>query len=422
MEVYRATLINPTPEGGCRVIRDGGLVVSDGRIQEMGEFSRIAKSRVRPFDFRSHLILPGFVDTHVHLPQMGIAGIQAGTLLEWLEKLTFPAEEEFNPEKARTLSPLFFREMIRNGTTTAAVYSSSNAQSTEEAFKAAWDSRMRVIMGNVLMDRNAPKSLLRGQETSIPESDDLFNRWDRAGDGRLHYAYTPRFAIACSEGLMASAGQRARDTGAYVQTHLSENKGEIELVNELFPAAVDYTDVYDKLGLLQAKTILAHCIHLSPRELAAIKKAKCGIAHCPTSNVFLNSGIFPMGEVMKYGIPSGLGSDVGGGPTLSLFEVMRQTIASQRELAHFKPELAFGGITPENVLFLATLGGARAMSLDTQIGSLDPGKKADFMVLDRSVFGSNLTDEALLSRVVYFGNSNAVSRVYIDGQQSPITF
>lgn len=417
MEVYRGTILSPRRNGSCRVFPDGGLVVAGSRIQSVGNFDQVAPFGARVIDCRPHLILPGFVDTHTHLPQYEIAGKPAGTLLNWLTTLTFPEERKF-PQKAQELSSRFFREMIASGTTSAAVYTTSHAESTDTAFKEALSSGMRVIMGNVLMDRNAPEYLLRNQQLSLPESDGLFDRWQGAGDGRLHYAYTPRFAPACTIPLMLEAGFRALDKGAHIQTHLSENTAEIEWVETLFPGARDYTDVYEGLGLLQQKTILGHCIHLSDRELAVIAKVGSGIAHCPTSNKALDSGIFPMGRVIKHQLRVGLGSDVGAGPTLSMFEVMREAIRLQQELATQNPDAAFGQISPEYALYLATLGGARALRLNKETGGLVPGKAADFIVLDNRALGLNPADPTgLLSGIVNGGTSANVLRTYVDGRQ-----
>lgn len=413
---YRGTLVTPLRDGSCKVISDGGMVVAGGEIMAAGKFSQVFQRGAKINDFGRSIILPGLVDTHTHLPQRDIAGTNAGTLLEWLETLTFPAEEKF-PGKAAKLSPRFFREMIASGTTSAAVYTTIHAQSTEIAFRAALESGMRVIMGNMLMDRNAPDKLLRDQGRAMPESEVLLSRWHGQGDGRINYAWTPRFAPACSSELMADAAQRSRATGTHLQTHLSENIREIDWVKELFPSAEDYTSVYERLGLLHPKTILGHCIHLSDRELALIKNAGSGVAHCPTSNRALASGIFPMRRFIEREIPFGLGSDVGAGPTLDMFAVMRDTIESQQELAKSNPSAAFGEITPAYAIYLATLGGARALKLDRTTGSLDQGKAADFIVLDH-VGGLNPTKPLdLLSGIVNTGDARVVRQVFVNGVQ-----
>src|SRR5205823_12089385 len=241
---------------------------------------------------------------------------------------------------------------------------------------------LRVILGEMMMDLGSygqlqPKKVV---SVSLLESERLCRKWHRAEDGRLEYAFSPRFAVTCSEKLMRSAGEMAARYDTYLQTHLADNREELEKVHHLYMSARDYTHVYEKCGLLTPKTMLGHCIHLNPREIAAIAGAQSSIAHCPTSNLFLGSGLIKLDQLLKAGIPIGLGSDVAGGPELNMWQVMRAAIDVQKARTVYEPNLR--PLRAAEAFYLATHGGALALGKGNLIGTLDPGKEADLIGVD----------------------------------------
>jgi guanine deaminase len=329
--------------------------------------------------------MPGLVDLHAHLPQLPNAGLGAGLdLLSWLERDIFPLERGFDRDAAERLAPLAFAAFAAAGTTTALLYGAVYAASLDAAFVAAEAHGIRAILGKVMMDRLRYDDRLPDAEVldvSLRESADLAARWHGADDGRLRYAFTPRFAVSCSFEMLRDSALLARDTGAYWQTHLSEDRGELAEVARLFPDAIDYLDVYDRAGGLGDRTILAHAIHLSAREIDRIVESGTRVAHCPASNLFLASGVMPLARYLEAGMVVGLGSDVAAGPDLSMFGSMRVGAYTQNALRVVggAPEPILG---PLGWLRLATLDGARVLSLDDTIGSIEPGKDADLIVVD----------------------------------------
>jgi len=352
------------------------------------------------------------VDTHVHLPQYPARGRYGADLLDWLNQVIFPLEASFTPHAARLLAPKFFRALLANGTTTAAIYCSVQEESTDAVFHAAEESGVRAIIGKVMMDRNSPETLIESTEASLRASHRLCERWHGKAGGRLRYAFSPRFALSCTRELMRDAAVLARETGAHLQTHISENQTEVEQVHQTFPEAETYTDVYASAGLLTSKTVLAHGVYLSDAERALIKNAGSSIAHCPTSNLFLHSGLMPLRETLAQGVPTGLGSDVAGGPTLSLFSVMRSAVYS--DVARSLTACPAGDpITPPTAFYLATLGGAKALGLGDDTGSLEPGKQADFIVVE----GAETSDPSeLISQLVFTGEELTIERTYVAGR------
>ncbi len=366
----------------------------------------------------NQLIVPGFVDTHVHLPQMAVAGCQAPSLLEWLDTHIFAEEARFaDADYARTISEWFLSELLANGTTLANVFLTSHPGASQIAFETAARLGNRVVMGQTLMDKQAPDSLLRPAAQLLQETESLCRQWHGANDGRIQYAWVPRFALTSSEELMSGLGELRRQyPEVYLHTHLSEQLGEIAAVKAQFPWASDYTEVYERFGLLGTRTVLAHGIHLCDGELTRLKALDASLAHCPSSNFFLKSGRFRLMEVLRRQLRLGLGSDVGAGPTLSLLTVMKDAQYMQADT-----------LVPLATLFyLATLGGAEALHQGHRLGNFEPGKEADFVVLDfpatpvshdKPSVQSPGTSEALLSRLVYQGHQQWISETYIRGQR-----
>ena len=425
----RGYLIDAPAYGSLRSRREGALIIANGKITEVGTYDDLRK-RPRPepvtwIDRSAAAIFPGLIDCHTHLPQYSAVARGESQLLPWLRENIFPVEREFTGPKARHEAPLFFGQLARNGTTTAMVYAAIYEDSCEVGFEAAEASGLRVILGKMMMDLGSygqlqPKKIL---SVSLKESERLCRKWHGAADGLLEYAFSPRFAVTCSEKLMRSAGELAQRFGAYIQTHLAENQEEIEKVHNLHMAARDYTDVYEKCGLLTPKTMLGHCIHLNAREIDAIAAAQSNIAHCPTSNLFLGSGLLKLDQLLNAGIAIGLGSDVAAGPELNIWQVMRSALAVQK--ARYMAEPNLPRMRPSEAFYLATSGGARALGKADTIGSLDIGKEADLLVVDLAAllpYGKDgarfddLSTEDILALCIYRGNPQATLETFVRGK------
>jgi guanine deaminase len=383
----RGTVLTPLADGGTRYRADGILEVdAAGRIAAVRETTSADRSTGGAIDLRPLVLLPGMVDLHAHLPQLPNAGLGAGLdLLTWLDRYVFPLERRFDDaEAAARLAPAAFRAFAAAGTTTVLAYGAVFKASMDGAFEAAEAHGIRAILGKAMMDRVTyddridPATIL---DRSLRESAELCARWHGADGGRLGYAVTPRFAISCTPEMLRESAALAARTGAWWQTHVSEDPAEIEEVARLFPDARDYVDVYDRAGGLGPRTILAHAIHLSDRELTRLVESDTRIAHCPSSNLFLASGVMPLARYLEAGLTIGLGSDVAGGPDASIFSVMRVAAYSQtvRRVIAGDPQPT---LAPLDWLRLGTLAGAGALGLQDRIGSLEPGKDADLIAVD----------------------------------------
>lgn len=446
--LFRAHLLSPCEPARLREIPDGALVVDPaGRITAAGPFAEMAAAHPgEPVqDLRPHWILPGLIDLHSHLPQYEAVAMDGQELLPWLRDFIFPAELRFaDADWAAAAARTYFAHQLALGTTTAAVYGSVHPEATHRAFQEADRAGIRVILGKVMMDRNTLASLQETTAASLADSEALCQAWHGRDGGRLQYAFTPRFAPTCTRELLSGAGRLAERHGAYVQTHLSENLDELQWVRDLFPEARDYTDVYARAGLLGPRTLLGHCIHLAPDERRALRDTGAAVVHCPNSNAFLKSGIMPLRRWLDEGLTVGLGTDVGAGPTLSLWSEMAMAVnasklrwAGQANQARALARLdlpdadrdrivqALGlapeaPIDPAQAFVLATLGGARALGLADRIGSLDPGKDADFIVVDPAWADpapSRAPEpaEQVLGRLLYRGGAGMVRSTYVRG-------
>ena len=443
----RARVLTPLDAGGTSHEPDGLVAVGPGgRITFVGPAAARPGEAGTAIDLRPWVVLPGMVDTHAHLPQLPNAGLGAGLdLLTWLERYIFPMEREFDEARASELAPAAFRAFAAAGTTTAVIYTAVYEPSTEVTFRAAEAHGIRAVIGKVMMDRMtyddrlAPSTIL---ETSLRQSADLCSRWHGRDGGRLRYAFTPRFAVSCSREMLRESARLASEAGAYWQTHLSEDRGELVEVTRLFPEASDYLDVYDRAGALGARTILAHAIHLSEREVARLAGSGAHVAHCPGSNLFLASGAMPLARYLEAGVSLGLGSDVAAGPELSIFAAMRAGAYTQSGLRDLdlreRPAAgtaapAAGGAAAEGALLspldwlrLGTLDGARALGMDDVTGSLEPGKEADLIAVDVArtaplpgVEAAELADgdaEALMSRLIFRPHPDMVRAAWVRGR------
>ena len=366
-------------DAAMRFTGDAVLVLEDGRIRAHGPAGEILPALPAGTEvvrYPDCVIMPGFLDAHVHYAQVPIIGSFGEHLLQWLERYTFPAEQAFQDQAhARRVAGVYFRENLRNGITTAAVYGTVFPGSVDALFEESERLGLRTIGGKVLMDRNAPPALLDTPERGYDESKALIGRWH--GRGRSLYAITPRFAATSSPEQLELAGVLRREhPGCFVQTHISEQMGEIAWVKQLFPQRSGYADVYDHFGLLGRRVILGHGVHLTEDELALLHRTGTAIAHCATSNLFLGSGMFDLRRARDRARPVhvAVGTDIGAGTTFSIL----QTLGESYKVAHTQGYALDAG----HAFYLATRGSAAALGLDGMIGELAPGREADLVVLD----------------------------------------
>jgi guanine deaminase len=363
--------------GALRYMERGALLIEGGRIVWAGQAGDeppdLARGAQR-HDYGGDLILPGFVDGHVHYPQIGVIASFGTQLLDWLETYTFHEEARFSDTAyARETARLFLDLLLANGTTTAAVYCTVHPESTDAFFEEASARDLRMIAGKVLMDRNAPDPVTDTARSGYDDTNALIGKWH--GKGRNLYAVTPRFApTSTPEQLEACGALMSEHDGVYLQSHVAENMDEVAWVADLFPEARSYQDVYARYGMLGPRALYGHAIHMDAADLAKASETGTKFVHCPTSNLFIGSGLFRMKETWDAGVGVMLGSDVGGGTSLSPFATMKAAY----EIAQF------GGysLTPEQAFWLSTAGGAEALSLGDRIGRLDAGYEADIVVLD----------------------------------------
>jgi guanine deaminase len=424
----RACLLTPLDGGGARHELDARVAVDEvGRLAAVEPWADGAAD-ASVLDLRPWVLLPGMVDLHVHLPQIPNAGLGAGLdLLSWLDRYIFPLEQGYDRAVAEVEAPAALRALAHAGTTTICAYAALWPDSTDACFAAAEAHGMRAVIGKVMMDRVtyddriAPERIL---ETSLHQSAELCERWHGVDGGRLRYAFTPRFAVSCTAEMLAESARLAAHYGAYWQTHLSEDGGEIEEVRRLFPGAIDYLDVYDRAGGLSERAILAHAIHLSEREVERLAESRARVAHCPASNLFLSSGLMPLARYREAGIPLGLGSDLAAGPEVSIFSVMRAAAITQHVLM-LGGGAGDGQLGPLDWLRLGSLEGARALGIEDQVGSLEPGKEADLIAVDPELTApleGAATPEApddLMSRLIFRPHPDMVRGAWVRGRLLP---
>ncbi|HET8904096.1 MAG TPA: guanine deaminase [Saccharospirillum sp.] len=394
------------------------LVIEQGRIVWQGPVAELPLAHqafARVEDYGDAWIIPGLIDTHVHAAQMPVIASWGEQLLDWLNRYTFPAERRFeDPVVARQQSDVFLDALLAHGTTTAMVFGTVHEAATDALFESARDRRMALIAGKVLMDRNCPDYLSDTADSGFDASARLIQRWH--GTDRLQYAITPRFAPTSTEAQLERAGALHQEaTGLFLQTHVSENQNEVSWVQSLFPTSRDYVDVYEHYGLLHDRSVLAHGLHLTDREWAALRNHQARIAVCPTSNTFLGSGLFDFARAEQEGVTLGLASDVGGGTSLS------QLVSASE--AYKVGQLQGYKLTANQLWYQMTTGNARALHLDSQIGTLDSGKMADLVVLDptRSInLSARLAqaeslDEALFATLI-LGDERLTRATWVAGE------
>lgn len=382
-KAYRAAILHSLAdpavvgvEQSYEYFEDGILLIENGKVAQVGPAAELLPklAGLEVTEYRDALITPGFIDTHIHYPQTGMIASYGEQLLDWLNTYTFPTERQFEDKAhASDVAAIFLKELLRNGTTTALVFGTVHPQSVDALFEQADKLNLRMIAGKVLMDRNAPDYLTDTAESGYAESKALIERWH--GKGRLHYAVTPRFAPTSTPEQLELAGKLLSEyPDLYMHTHLSENRKEIEWVKELFPERKGYLDVYDHHKLIGPRAVFAHGVHLCDDECKRLAETGSAVAFCPTSNLFLGSGLFDLNKLEVHGVRVGLGTDVGAGTSFSQLQSLNE--------AYKIMQLQGKKLDPFKSLYLATLGGANALYLDDKLGNFLPGKDADFLVLD----------------------------------------
>lgn len=420
---YRASILHFTAdpafdEHAHAWYEDGLLIVRDGRVQAAGDYAQlhgILPEGTTIEDFRGKLIVPGFIDTHIHYPQTDMIASPAPGLLPWLETYTFPTERQFgDTEHAQEVARFFLDELLRCGTTTAMVYCTVHPESVEAFFSESEKRNLRMVAGKVLMDRNCPDFLCDTAEGGVRDSEALIRKWHKRG--RQMYAITPRFAPTSTETQLQLAGELARTyPDTFLQTHVAENTNEVAWVKSLFPDSRSYLDVYDRYGMMRPRAMYAHCIWLDDHDRARMHETQSAASICPTSNMFLGSGLFDFARADVMRVPMSLATDVGGGTSFSMLQTMNGLYKVARMGGTHLPAL--------RMFYLATLGGARSMQLEGTIGNFAIGTEADFVVLDpaatpllarRTTRTESL--EELLFAFALLGDDRAVAATYSAGE------
>jgi len=399
-------------------IENGILLITNGLIEVCGPAESIdIPTNAEHIDLNGKLVIPGFIDTHIHYPQVDVIASYGTQLLEWLERYTFPEESRYSDEQlAEQTAKFFLDELLRNGTTTALVFGTVHKESVDAFFKEASARNLRMICGKIMMDRNAPDNLLDTAESSFTDSQNLIDRWH--GKDRLGYAVTPRFAPTSTPEQLHMAGKLLdNNPTVHLHTHMAENADECDWVKDLFPDAQDYLAVYEKFKLVRKRSVFAHSIHLSDNAWKRLGKAESAVSHCPCSNLFIGSGLFDLRSAEKHQVKVGLGSDVGGGDSFSILKACNEAYKIQ--------QLQKQSLTPEKAFFMSTLGGAKALDLDANIGNFEAGKEADFLVIDehstplmsrRTSAQTHWKDR--LFTLLMLGDDRSIDQTWIMGKRS----
>jgi guanine deaminase len=424
LHALRGTLVDFSADphlsgsGAMRHVEDGLLVVRDGLIAAAGPAPALLEGLppgTPVADHRGHILMPGFVDAHIHYPQTDIIASHGKQLMDWLHTYTFPAEGRFaDIDYARGVAGFFLDELLRNGTTTAAVYPTVHKHSAEVLFEAAQARRMRLITGKVMMDTQSPDFLSDSAQSSYDDSAELIERWH--GRDRLVYAVTPRFVVTSSkEQLRLAARLLDQYPDVRMQTHIAENHAEIRLVAELFPDSRDYLGVYEDFGLVRRGALFGHCIHFDASAWARFAAAGAVAVHCPTSNLFLGSGLFDIDAARNVDGRVALATDVGGGTSFSMLQTLNE--------AYKVAQMGGHAFTSLDGFYLATLGGAKGLGLDAHIGNFEPGKEADIIALDPAATpllahrtALTRTLEEKLFALMVLGDDRAVAATWVLGR------
>ena len=402
-------------EDAFTYIENGAVLIQQGRILSIGEYADMEWDEAMEIDHRPNLILPGFIDPHIHFPQVQVIASWGAQLLDWLQNYTFPAEARFaDPLHASRMAGAFLDQVLTHGTTTACAFASVHPGSVDALFLAAEARGMAMLGGKVMMDRNAIPAVQDTAQESYDDSKALIARW--RGRGRVTSAITPRFAITSTPEQLAAAGALAAEhPDLPVQTHLSENRAEIDYTLSLYPRARDYLDIYDHYGLLGPRSLMGHAIHLSDREIARMAETGTRAIHCPTSNLFLGSGLFDEAGLRAAGVVTGVASDVGGGTSYSMLQTLNE--------AYKVLQMRGQNLHPFAAFHWATRGNSIALGMEDRIGTLAPGSDADLVVLDsratpamalRAETVQTLAEELFLLQIM--GDDRAIAQTYVAGR------
>jgi guanine deaminase len=408
----------PNEHKGWFYHSDGLIWVDDGFIKRVGSYSELKvclPSDIAIEHRPDHLLTPGFIDTHVHYPQLEMIAAYGTQLLDWLNRYTFPVELKYRDiDYATEQAGWFLDQLLANGTTTAMVFATSSVNSVDAFFTESLRRNLRMVSGKVLMDRHAPDELCDSAQSAYDDTSALINKW--RGKGRLGYAVTPRFAPTSTDAQLEVAGALIKENGdAYLHTHLSENVDEVAWVGELFPDSQGYLDTYDHYGLVTDRSVFAHGIHLSDAEMDRLHECGSAVCHCPSSNLFLGSGLFPLKRLQKAGVTVTMGTDVGGGTSLSMLSTQGDAYKIQ--------QLAGNLLKPLDAFYMATLAGAKALGLDDRIGALIEGYEADMVLIDLAstpviearIRQANHIEDVLFALSI-LGDDRSIAQTYIMGE------
>lgn len=418
MQAFRSSILHFTANGEAEYFDDGILVVENDKVKQVGKADELLPtlSGISVTEYQNKIIMPGFIDTHIHYPQVDVIASYGEQLLDWLNNYTFPTELQFeDPEFAKETANFFLDELLKNGTTTALVFGTKHKQSVDAFFEASTARNTRMICGKVMMNRNAPDDLCDDVESSYADSQALIDQWHE--NGRQLYAVTPRFAITSTGEQLEKAGELLKNNpSVYMQTHLSENKDEIAFTMELFPERSSYLDVYDHYGLLGPRSVFAHGVHLEEEDFKRLAETESSISFCPTSNLFLGSGLFNLKLANELNTSVSVATDVGGGTSFSMLQTLNE--------AYKICQLRKHSLDAKTAFYMATLGNAKTLQLDDRIGNFESGKEADFVVIDlastplmeRKQSKCKTLDEALFS-LMMLGDDRAIDETYVAGVQ-----
>ncbi|PID28111.1 MAG: hypothetical protein CSB55_06260 [Candidatus Cloacimonadota bacterium] len=401
--LIKTGILNPVSPEKAEFIRKCFLEIRGDVIVSVSD-----KASGKDFiDYSDYLCTPGFIDLHAHLSQFSARGNSNPQLLDWLNNYVFPEEiKSFNPPYAEKIAEEFFTELKKSGTTSVIAYVSASEKATDIAFRQAEKAGIRVWAGNVQMDCNAPEKLCASTEENLRISFALFEKWHQKTP-LLNYIFTPRFAPVCSRELMKETGDYALKNKIKIQSHLSENHNENLWVKDLFPECKSYTEVYLKYGLLGENTIMAHCLHLQEREIKIMAETGTKIAHCPESNLFLKSGIFPLKEIEKAELSFGLGSDVAAGS--SLFMPYHMRIMDYMQIKNYVP--------PEKTFYSATLGSAKVLNEHDSIGSIEVGKQADLAFWEIKDYALYNNARKIIQTMQYLPDKASLKELLVAGKK-----
>ncbi|MEH6346077.1 MAG: guanine deaminase [Bermanella sp.] len=424
IKAFRSSILHFKEDAQAEYFDDGILLVDSetGTVQEVVDAKDLSSELTAKLNgveittYENKIIMPGFIDTHIHYPQVDVIASYGEQLLDWLNNYTFPTELQFkDPEFARETADFFLNELIKNGTTTALVFGTVFKESVDAFFEASSKLNTRMICGKVMMNRNAPEGLCDDVQSSFDDSQTLIDTWH--GTGRQLYAVTPRFAITSTGEQLEKAGELMKNNpGVYMQTHLSENKAEIAFVKELFPERSSYLDVYDHYGLLGPRSVFAHGVHLDETDFRRLSETQSSISFCPTSNLFLGSGLFDLEATKTFNVNVSVATDVGGGTSFS----MLQTLNEAYKICQLKDY----SLDARQAFYMMTLGNAKTLQLDDKIGNFEAGKEADFVVVDlestplmqRKQSKCKTLDEVLFS-LMMLGDDRAISETFVAAKQ-----